>query len=123
MAAEKNKDYAATKVAGSVTDDGIPDYLTVADLAAKVQLHASTIRHEIQGGKLKAIKFGSGYRIDPADVSTWLESRKVICMNDHKAIPLRRGNRTETEFGQVARQMDRAGRETPPETVRHAEAS
>lgn len=102
----------------------IPEYLTAAELASRVKLHVSTIRHEILEGKLPAIKFGSsGYRIDPADVADWLESRKVVCMNDRQAVTLRRGNTAKTAFGEMAREMDRAGSEAPAETVRHAEAS
>lgn len=120
---EKQERNSGANRAESVTDLSIPQYLTAADLASKFQLHVSTIRHEIQEGKLEAVKFGSGYRIDPAHVPNWLEARKVVSMNDRKPVTLRRGSGKETQFGAMAREMDRAGREAPAETVRHAEAS
>lgn len=100
----------------------LPDYLTVAQVAAKVQLHESTIRHEIIEGRLPAVKFGS-YRIDPDDVCRWLEARKVVRIEGVKPVPLRRGNSEETSFRQMARQMDSAGRESSPASVRHKKAS
>ena len=110
MSDKQGKEYGRPEGLRSVTAEGIPEYLTVADLAAKVQLHASTSRHEIQEGRLRAVKFDS-YRIDPADVAEWLEARKVVCIGDKKPVTLRGGNRKETAFGEMARSMDRPGQQ------------
>lgn len=101
----------------------IPDYMTVAELAAKVKLHRKTICHEIREGRLPAIEFGSGYRIDPADVEVWLSSRRVACTTNVEPIPLPRGNTDETAFRQMARQMDRSDGQAQAAPIRHAKAS
>jgi excisionase family DNA binding protein len=84
----------------------IPDYLTAPELASKMKLHVSTIRHEIAEGRLPATKWGSGYRIDPKDVDPRLELRRVPAGISTQPVPLRRGNPNETQFGKMAREME-----------------
>lgn len=86
----------------------IPTYLTVADLAERLQLHPDTIRQEIAEGKLPAFKIG-GYRIDPLDAERWIESRRVTAAAPRPVV-LSRGNTQESRFAQVARQVEGRGR-------------
>jgi excisionase family DNA binding protein len=51
----------------------VPDYLTVADAAAKLKAHPRTILRLIKKGRLPAKNIGVGkhaeFRIDPADLA------------------------------------------------------
>lgn len=40
-----------------------PEFLTVAQVAAKLQIHWQTVLSYIKAKKLKAVKIGNGYRI------------------------------------------------------------
>lgn len=53
------------------------EYLTVEQVAARLQLHPKTIRAAIDRHELRAAKFGdrAGWRILPADVDAWVASR------------------------------------------------
>lgn len=56
----------------------IPEFITVRKLAGRVGVREGTIRADIHDGKLPAVKFGSGFRIDPGDVPAWLETRRLV---------------------------------------------
>jgi excisionase family DNA binding protein len=101
----------------------VSEYLTVNQLASKVQLHPSTIRHEIAEGLLPAVSIGGRYRISAEDAATWLEALKVPAPGFAQPLPLRRGNTKETPFRKLAREMDSAGREAPAEAIQLKEAS
>ena len=51
-------------------------FLTVEEVATKLQLHWQTILNYIKAGKLRAVKLGRGYRIDPVDLARFLEEMK-----------------------------------------------
>lgn len=100
-----SKRNSASNRGESRQTDGIPDFLTVADVATKLQVRAQTIRQAISDGELPAVKFGT-WRIDPADVEAWIESRKVTCIRSAKRVPLRHDKADETPFRAMARQVD-----------------
>lgn len=50
--------------------------LTVEQVAAKLQVHWQTVLNYIKSSKLRAVKLGRGYRIDPKDLETFLEEMK-----------------------------------------------
>ncbi len=50
--------------------------LTVEQVASLLQVHWQTILNYIKAGKLRAVKLGRGYRIDPADLKRFIESQK-----------------------------------------------
>lgn len=51
--------------------------LTVEQVANKLQVHWQTILSYIKSGKLRAVKLGRGYRIDPQDLSSFIEASKT----------------------------------------------
>lgn len=51
--------------------------LTVEQVAQTLQVHWQTVLTYIKSGKLKALKLGRGYRIDPKDLETFIESNKT----------------------------------------------
>lgn len=51
-------------------------FLTVEEIASKLQVHWQTVLKFIKSGKLKAVKLGRGYRIDPVDLAQFLEELK-----------------------------------------------
>lgn len=52
-------------------------FLTVEQVASKLQIHWQTVLSYIKSGKLRAVKLGRGYRIDPQDLTTFVESIKT----------------------------------------------
>ncbi len=52
-------------------------FLTVEEIATKLQVHWQTVLKYIKSGKLRALKLGRGYRIDPADLNTFIEQLKT----------------------------------------------
>ncbi len=53
------------------------EYLTVEEVATKLQVHWQTILSYIKSGKLRAIKLGRGYRIDSDDLFQFIEAMKT----------------------------------------------
>lgn len=51
-------------------------FYTVEEIASKLQVHWQTILTYIKSGKLRAVKLGRGYRIDPEDLKDFLERMK-----------------------------------------------
>lgn len=52
-------------------------YFTVEQVASKLQIHWQTVLTYIKSGKLRAVKLGRGYRIDPNDLEKFIESIKT----------------------------------------------
>jgi excisionase family DNA binding protein len=52
--------------------------LTVEQVAEKLQVHWQTILRYIKTGRLRAIKIGRGYRVDPSDLQQFLDELKTI---------------------------------------------
>jgi len=52
-------------------------FFTVEQVAKKLQIHWQTVLTYIKSGKLKALKLGRGYRIDPRDLENFIESNKT----------------------------------------------
>ncbi len=52
-------------------------FLTVEEVAQKLQVHWQTILSYIKSGKLRAVKLGRGYRIDPVDLYSFIEAMKT----------------------------------------------
>ncbi len=53
------------------------DWLTVAQVAERLQLHEETIRRWIRDGQFPVLDLGkkAGYRIRPADLDTFIAER------------------------------------------------
>jgi len=52
-------------------------FLTVEEIATKLQIHWQTVLTYIKSGKLRAVKLGRGYRIDPEDFNCFIEALKT----------------------------------------------
>jgi len=52
-------------------------FLTIEQVATKLQIHWQTVLTYIKSGKLRAVKLGRGYRIDPNDLERFIESIKT----------------------------------------------
>jgi len=52
-------------------------FLTVEQVASKLQIHWQTVLTYIKSGKLRAVKLGRGYRLDPQDLEKFVESIKT----------------------------------------------
>lgn len=52
-------------------------FLTIEQVASRLQLHWQTVLTYIKSGKLRAMKLGRGYRIDPKDLDVFIESIKT----------------------------------------------
>lgn len=50
---------------------------TVEQVASTLQVHWQTVLTYIKSGKLRAVKLGRGYRIDPKDLDVFIESIKT----------------------------------------------
>ena len=56
--------------------ENVTTYMTVQELAGKLNYHPSHIRYLIRTGQLEAIKL-KGWRISPEAVEKFIESRSV----------------------------------------------
>ncbi len=52
-------------------------YLTVEQVASQLQIHWQTVLTYIKSGRLRAVKLGRGYRVDPKDLDDFVESIKT----------------------------------------------
>lgn len=52
------------------------EYLTLKQVARQLQVDDKTVRRYIKAGKIPAIEIGGRYRIAPADLRVFLESRR-----------------------------------------------
>lgn len=52
-------------------------FLTVEEIASKLQVHWQTVLTYIKSGRLRAVKLGRGYRIDPEDFNSFIEALKT----------------------------------------------
>jgi excisionase family DNA binding protein len=60
------------------------DWLTVAQVAQRLQLHEETIRRWIRDGQFPVLDLGkkAGYRIRPADLDTFIAERYGLVGKD-----------------------------------------
>lgn len=52
-------------------------FLTVAQVADKLQVHVETVRVWIRSGELDAVDIGNEYRIETTDLDDFLQKRKL----------------------------------------------
>lgn len=52
-------------------------FLTVEEVASKLQVHWQTVLKFIKTSRLRAVKLGRGYRIDPDDFNDFIEKMKT----------------------------------------------
>jgi excisionase family DNA binding protein len=52
-------------------------FLTVEEVSGNLQVHWQTVLSFIKNGKLRAVKLGRGYRIDPKDFADFIEEMKT----------------------------------------------
>ncbi len=52
-------------------------FLTVKEISEKLQVHWQTVLTYIKSGKLRAVKLGRGYRVDPDDFTKFIEGMKT----------------------------------------------
>jgi len=55
----------------------IENFFTVEEVAKKLQVHWQSVLNYIKQGKLRALKLGRGYRIDPKDLDIFIEQMKT----------------------------------------------
>jgi len=53
------------------------DFLTVEQVADKLQVHWQTVLNYIKGGKLKALRLGKGYRISQKDLEKFIQTNQT----------------------------------------------
>lgn len=53
------------------------DFLTVEQVADKLQVHWQTVLNYIKNGKLKALKLGKGYRISQKDLEKFVQANQT----------------------------------------------
>ena len=53
------------------------DFLTVEQVAKKLQVHWQTVLNYIKDGKLKALKLGKGYRISQEDLRRFIKTNQT----------------------------------------------
>ena len=49
------------------------EFLTVAQVSAKLQVHWQTVLNYIKSGRLNAVKIGNGYRIAKKDLLDFID--------------------------------------------------
>jgi len=47
------------------------EYLSIEQVAQRLQLHVRTVRAYVRSGRLKAVRVGKQYRIAPEDVAAF----------------------------------------------------
>ncbi len=54
------------------------EYLSVEDIAARLDVHAQTVRRWLKSGQLKGMPFGgrTGWRVAESDLQEFLENMK-----------------------------------------------
>jgi excisionase family DNA binding protein len=52
--------------------DGLPEYLTVPEVAKRLKVHQKTILGWIRNGELKAVRVGKSWRLLEADVLAFI---------------------------------------------------
>lgn len=53
------------------------EYFTVEQVSKRLQIHWQSVLNYIKSGKLRALKLGRGYRIDPKDLAEFIEKMKT----------------------------------------------
>jgi excisionase family DNA binding protein len=54
--------------------DGLPEYLTVPEVAKRLKVHPKTILGWIRRGELKAVRVGKSWRLLEPDVVAFIEA-------------------------------------------------
>jgi excisionase family DNA binding protein len=52
--------------------DGLPEYLTVPEVAKRLKVHPKTVLGWIRSGELKAVRVGKSWRLLEADVLAFI---------------------------------------------------
>ena len=55
-----------------------PGYLTVRETAQRLNMHFMSVYKLVQTGRLPALKLGSRWKIDPAELDRWIEQRQGV---------------------------------------------
>jgi excisionase family DNA binding protein len=58
------------------------DFFTIADVAAKLQLHAKTVLNFVHEGRLKAMRIGKQYRIAPNDLHAFMRGTAPVAAGE-----------------------------------------
>ena len=61
-----------------MTKSDVDPLLSIADVARRCQVSGKTVRRWIDAEELVAYRLGRQWRIDPADLQKFLESRRSI---------------------------------------------
>ena len=48
------------------------EYLSIEEVAQRLQLHVRTVRRYVRGGRLKSVRVGKQYRIAPEDLAAFV---------------------------------------------------
>jgi excisionase family DNA binding protein len=54
--------------------DGLPEYLTVPEVAKRLKVHQKTVLGWIRNGELKAVRVGKSWRLLEPDVLAFIEA-------------------------------------------------
>jgi excisionase family DNA binding protein len=100
----------------------IPEYLTVEEVASKLRMRKETVRQEIAELNLPATKVKGKWLIDTEDVVSYLEARKVTCIQTAKRVTSRNAQSDSTAFGEMARSMGGRGRDAALENPEYKKA-
>lgn len=78
-----------------MVDRSSPRYLEVSHIAHRLSVSPEYVLRHIRSGKLKAIRLGKRYRIDPIDLETFLQAQQVQGEDEQRpklqAVPHTRG--------------------------------
>lgn len=58
---------------------GLPRLLEVAHVAHRLSASQEYVRRLIRDGKLRAIRLGTRYRVDPVDLQTFIDAARSGC--------------------------------------------
>lgn len=69
-------DAALIAIANFLQDNTIPQYMTVAEVAAATKLDVNTVRIFARNGRIKSFQIGTERRFTPAQVREFVEKDK-----------------------------------------------
>lgn len=64
------------------------DYLKLPEVARELDVSEKTARRYIKSGALPSVFIGGAYRVDPADLATFVEDRRIRPAEAVDAAPL-----------------------------------
>lgn len=100
----------------------LPEFLTVEEVASKLRMRKETVRQEITDLNLPATKVKGKWLIDTEDVVSYLDARKVTCIQSAKRITSRNAAADSTAFGEMARSMGGRSRDSEIENSEYKKA-